>query len=523
MEEKQEQVDNESLYFKTLKHLSEGDVIEGKVVAITNKEVLVDVGYKSEGAISILEFSNPSAIKVGDTIEVYLECKENDSGMIVLSKKKAERTHGWERFVDQYKEGDVVEGKVTKKVKGGVMVDVGIDAFLPSSLIAVRGYVNPSQTLGQFLKFRISKIDKARKNIILSRRDYLIKEKELSKQALFSGLKSGDIRKGTVKNITDFGAFVDIGGMDGLLHVTDMSWGRVSHPSELLKVGDKIDVMVLEVDKDNMKVSLGLKQITPNPWQNVETKYPVGTKVKGRVVNLMPYGAFVEVEKGVEGLVHISELSWTRRVNHPSELIAIGNIVEAVILSVDSANQKLSLGMKQAEANPWTEVANKYPPGTKIKGKIRNLTDYGAFVEIEEGLDGLLHVSDISWTKRVTNPQDFLKKGEEIEAMVLWCDPKECKLSLGLKQFSTNPWPDIAARYQSGCVVEGKITGIMPFGIFVELDKDLEGLVHISEIYTGRSIQNLEESYKIGDRVKVAVLKVDEQERKIALSMKGVN
>lgn len=522
MAEKQNQQDNESLYFKTLKHLSEGEVVYGKIVAITGKEVLVDVGYKSEGAISITEFSNPDTLKVGDTIEVYIECKENDEGMVVLSKKKAERSQGWERFVEQYKEGDVVEGKVTKKVKGGLVVDIGIDAFLPTSLIAVRGYVNPGQTIGQVLKFRISKIDKERKNVILSRRDYLIKEKELSKQALFSSLKVGDIRKGTVKNITDFGAFIDIGGIDGLLHVSDMRWGRVTHPSEILTVSEKIDVMVLEVDKNSMKVSLGLKQTTPNPWQNVETKYPVGTKVKGKVINLMPYGAFIEIEKGLEGLVHISELSWTRRVNHPSEILAVGDIVEAVILNVDSANQKLSLGIKQAEINPWVEVANKYPPGTKVKGKIRNIIDYGAFVEIEEGLDGLLHASDISWTKRIANPQDFLKKGEEIEAMVLWCDPKERKLSLGLKQFYPNPWPEISARYQGGSIVEGKVTGIMPFGLFVELDKDLEGLVHISEIPNGKSTQKLDESYKIGDSVKVTVLKVDEQERKIALSMKGV-
>lgn len=515
-------LDFESLYSNTFKQIQEGSVMRGRIVAVTDKEVVIDIGYKSEGVIPISEFSNKAILKTGDDIEVYVDSKENEDGVVVLSKRKAERMHSWEHFIEKYKEGDTVEGKATKKVKGGLIVDVGIEAFLPSSLITIRGYVNVGQIVGQTLKFKISKIDHLRKNIILSRRDYLIKEKEESKQTLLMNLKPGDIRKGIVKNITDFGAFVDIGGIDGLLHITDISWGKIGHPKEALAIGSQIDVMVLEVDKDKMKISLGLKQITQNPWQNVESKYPVGSKVKGTVVNLMPYGAFVEVEKGLEGLIHISEISWTKRVNHPSEVLTVGSPVEAVVLNVDSAGQKLSLGLKQINVNPWIEVANKYPPGTKVKGRVRNLTDYGAFVEIEEGLDGLVHISDMSWIKRLVNPQDFLKKNDEIEAVVLWCDPKECKLSLGLKQLYPDPWPDIAIRYPAGCILDGKVSGVMPFGLFVELEKDLEGLVHISEIRNGRHIKALGESYKIGDTVKVTVLKIDQEERKISLSMKGV-
>ncbi|MDD5496038.1 MAG: 30S ribosomal protein S1 [Candidatus Omnitrophica bacterium] len=510
------------LYNESMVKIEEGQILKGIIVAITPKEVVVDVGYKSEGAISISEFQDPDAIKVGDEIEVYLESKEDDSGMVVLSKQKAERAVGWDMVTSRYGEGDMVDGKVTKKIKGGFMVDIGVEAFLPASLASLKAFVNVNQLMGQVFPFKIVKINKARKNIVVSRKDALQQQRDEDKKKLMDELQKGSIVKGIVRNITDFGAFVDLGGgVIGLLHISDMSWGRISHPSEVLAIGDNIEVMVLDFNKESLKVSLGLKQKTQDPWETVDSKYAIGSKIKGTVVNLMPYGAFVELEKGVEGLLHISELSWTKKYNHPNELLAIGDRIEAQVLDMDKQNRKISLGLKQLEANPWIDVESKYPVGTRVKGKIRNMTDYGAFVELEDGIDGLIHVSDISWTKRIGHPKDVFKKGEKIEAVVLAVDANNHRISLGVKQLSPDPWDDIAAKYVQETVLDGKITKVANFGLFVEIDQDLEGLAHVSEIPLAEG-EKLEEKYKAGDTVKVKVLKVDSIQHKIALSLKGV-
>ncbi len=511
--------DLKSAYQTGFKLLKEGDIVKGKIISIGRKDIIVDLGYKSEGVLSVSEFPNISELKVGDELELMVEKPENEDGMVVVSKRKAEKTQGWDNIINNYREGDFIEGKVSRKVKGGMMVDVGVEAFLPASLIALKGFGNINQMIGQTLKFKIVKLNKARKNIVLSRKDALLKEREEQRQKLFGEVKVGEIRKGVVKNITDFGAFIDLGGVDGLLHITDMSWGRVAHPSEILAIGDTIEVMVLNFDKENMKIALGIKQKTESPWKDVETKFPVGTRVKGKVVNIMPYGAFVEIEKGLEGLVHVSELSWTTRINNPSDVLAIGDVVEAVVLNVDSVSQKLSLGIKQIEPNPWIEAKQKFPVGSKVFGKVRNITDYGAYIELEGGLEGFLHTSDISWTRKVSHPKEVLKKGQEVEAVVLAVDSENQKMNLGIKQLIPDPWPQIIEKYKAGTIVEGQITKIANFGVFVEIEKDLEGLVHISELDQGVS-GNLEESYKVGDKVKAIVIKIDEAERKIGLSVK---
>ncbi|MBI5124463.1 MAG: 30S ribosomal protein S1 [Candidatus Omnitrophica bacterium] len=518
--EEVQESDFAKLYRESISTFKEGEIVKGKVVGLTSKEVIVDIGYKSEGAISLSEFSDPDALKIGDEIDVYLESKEDENGMVVLSKQKAERAVGWDMVISRYGEGDIVDGKVTKKVKGGFMVDIGVEAFLPASQASSKAFGNLNQMLGQAFPFKIIKINKPRKNIVVSRKDAMQQQKEEDKKKIFETLVKGALVSGIVRNITDFGAFVELSaGIIGLLHITDMSWGRVSHPSEVLAIGDTIEVMVLDFDPNTMKVSLGLKQKTANPWETVDTKYPAGTKVKGSVVNLMPYGAFVELEKGVEGLLHISELSWTKKYSHPSELLAIGDRIEASVLDVDKSNRKISLGLKQLESNPWIEVEAKYPVGTKVKGKIRNLTDYGAFVELEDGIDGLIHVSDISWTKRIGHPKDVFKKGEKVEAVVLAVDATNRKISLGLKQLVVDPWDDIAAKFAPESQLNGKITKVANFGLFVEIDKDLEGLAHISEIPLAEG-EKLEEKHKVGDDVKVKVIKVDSIQHKIALSLK---
>jgi small subunit ribosomal protein S1 len=518
---KEEDFDIATAYVKTFRSLNEGDIVKGKVIAVGYKDVYIDFGYKSEGIIPVTEFEDLSTVKIGDEFDVLVESKENEDGLITVSKKKAEKTQGWNKIVTELQEGDIVEGKVMRKVKGGLMVDVGMEAFLPASLVTLRGFGNINQIMNQTLKFKIVKMNKARKNIVLSRKDAIIQEKEEAKDRVIHELKVGELRKGTVKNITDFGVFVDLGGIDGLLHITDMSWGRIAHPSEMLAMADSIEVVVLNIDKENGKVSLGLKQKTESPWKDVEKKYPVGTRVKGKVVNIMPYGAFVELEKGVEGLVHVSELSWTTRVNNPSDFLAIGDIVEAVVLSVDSQNQKISLGIKQIEANPWLEIKEKFPAGTKVEGKVRNLTDYGAFVEIEGGIEGFVHINDMSWTRKINNPKEFLKKGQKLEVIVLAVDAESQRMNLGIKQITSDPWPEIMKKYALGTSVEGTITKIATFGLFIEIEKDLEGLVHISELglEPDRKIEN---SFKVGDRVNAIVIKVDEVDRKIGLSLKQV-
>lgn len=515
-----EETEFSKLYRESIVNIKEGQIVKGKVIAVTAKDIVVDIGYKSEGAIAISEFSDPDTIKIGDEMDVYLESKEDENGMVVLSKQKAERAVGWDMVISRYGEGAIVDGKVSKKVKGGFMVNIGVEAFLPASLAAMKGFGNLNQLIGQTFPFKIVKINKARKNIVVSRKDVLQQQKDEDKKKIFDTLQKGTILSGIVRNITDFGAFVELGaGIIGLLHITDMSWGRVSHPSEVLAIGDKIDVMILDFDKESGKVSLGLKQKSQNPWEVVDTKYPATTKVKGTVVNLVPYGAFVELEKGVEGLLHISELSWTKKYANPNELLAIGDRIEVQILEVDKDNKKISLGLKQLESNPWLNVEAKYPVGTHVKGKIRNLTDYGAFVELEDGIDGLIHVSDISWIKRIAHPKDVFKKGEKVEAVVLAVDANNRRISLGIKQLLPDPWDDIAAKYIQDTVLTGKVTKVANFGLFVELEKDLEGLAHISEIPMTEG-EKLEEKFKVGDEVKVKVLKVDSIQHKIALSLK---
>lgn len=510
------------MYQESIVSIKEGQILKGKIIAVNPKDVLVDVGYKSEGLVPLAEFSDPELVKVGDEVEVYLESKEDENGMIVLSKQKAERAMGWETVISKHGEGDMVEGKVSKKVKGGFMVNIGVEAFLPASLAGGRTFGNLNQILGQTFQFKIVKINKPRRNIVVSRRDAISQQREEDKKKLFETLQKGALMPGIVRNITDFGAFVELeGGTIGLLHITDMSWGRISHPSEIVAIGDKIDVVILDFSLETSRISLGLKQKTQNPWETVDTKYVVGSKIKGTVVNLVPYGAFVELEKGVEGLLHISELSWTKKYGHPNELLAIGDRIEVQVLDIDKANKKISLGIKQLEANPWLEVDKKYSVGMKVKGKVRNMTDYGVFVELEDGIDGLVHVSDISWTKRIGHPKDVFKKGEKIDAVVLAVDAANRRISLGVKQLAADPWDEIAGKYAPDSIMNGKVTKVANFGLFMEIDKDLEGLVHISEIPLSEG-EKLEEKYKVGDEYKVKVLKVDALQHKIALSLKSV-
>ena len=539
------------LYDESLKQLQQGQLVKGRVLSVTGTEVLLDVGYKSEGAIPLEEFDHPSQVKVGEEVEVLLESVEDEHGLVVLSKRKAERVKGWERLLTVAKEGDLVEGKVMRKVKGGLMVDVeGVEAFLPASQVFLRGFGNLDSLVGQTMSVVLIKIHKARKNIVVSRREALLKERDQVRQKILEELEVGQTRQGVVKNITDFGAFINLGGVDGLLHITDMSWGRVGHPSEVVSVGQRIDVMVLGFDRETMKISLGLKQLSPNPWNQVEIHYPVGTKVKGKVVSVVPYGAFVELQKGLEGLVHISEFSWTKRPSHPGEMVKVGDEVECVVLSVDRENQKIALGFKQTEQNPWESFIKQHPIGSRMIGKVQHMTEYGAFVELAEGIEGLLHVQDLSWTRRFNHPFEVLKKGQEIEVAIISADPDNRKVGLSLKTLTPDPWPSIAERYPSGTLVEGKVTKIAPFGIFIEIEKDLDGLAHLSELpvrlpanlkrsgHRGAKAEEpgeaatqqqpeaiaafLESQYKVGDTLQARVLRVDEEQRRIALSLKRV-
>jgi small subunit ribosomal protein S1 len=508
-------------YEQTFRRIGKGHVVKGCVVSISPKEVVVDIGFKSEGIVPAHEFDNLQALKVGDEVEVLLEETEDESGRIVVSKRKAEKSQGWDRVVEQHGEGDTVEGRVVRKVKGGLMVDIGVESFLPASLAFLKGFGSLNSLLGQTVQVKIVKINPARKNIIVSRKDLLEKEKQESKAKILEELEVGAIRKGVVKNITDFGAFINLGGIDGLLHITDMSWGRISHPTEILKVGDKVEVKILSFDKETLKVSLGLKQKEANPWTDVDQKFPIGTRVKGRVVNVVPYGIFVELTRGIEGLVHVSEISWSKRVTNPAEIFKIGDQVDVMVLNVDKEHEKISLGIKQTEANPWVGVDERYRPGMKVKGTVRNLTEFGAFVELEEGIDGLIHVSDMSWTRKVNHPKDILKKGQEVEAQVLMVDAANHKLSLGLKQLISDPWDEIASKLTVNSTVAGTVTKVASFGVFVEIEKDVEGLLHISETDLGGG-QQLETAFPVGKRVNAKILKIDIPARKIALSIRGV-
>ena len=498
-------------YTAKIKNIKRGAIVAGKIIDITPQHVVVDVGYKSEGLIPLTEFMDISSYVLGDEINVMVLRLEDRDGNVVISKQEADRLKNWSRMIQAQRDGSSVEAKIVKKVKGGFLVDAGMEAFLPASQVDVKPVANDNDIMGKIYEFKVVKVDESRRNIVLSRRNLLEAQQKKEKEELLKTLKVGDIRKGLIKNITDFGAFVDIRGMDGLLHITDMTWGRVSHPSELLAVGDEIEVVVLNIDKDKEKVSLGMKQITPDPWQDVDKKYPIGTRIKGRVVNIVPYGAFIELEKGVEGLIHVSELSWTKRVNNPSEMLAIGDVVEAMILSIDKGAKRISMGIKQIEPNPWSVVPEKYPVGVIVSGKVRNLTNYGAFVKLEDGIDGLIHISDMSWTRKIDNPGEIVKKGDMVEVKILSVDATNQRIALGLKQLQPDPWEGVEERYLAGVTVTGKVTKIAPFGAFVELEPGVEGLIHVSQLPEG--------GVKEGDGITAMVVNVSQKDRKIGLSI----
>jgi small subunit ribosomal protein S1 len=499
-----------------------GEIVKGKIIEVRPKEVLVDIGYKSEGVIPANEFQDPVAMKVGDEIDVLIEKLENKEGTVVLSHEKAEFKKNWDKILTICNEGGRITGKVKAVVKGGLVVNVGVEAFLPASQIDVTTPKNLTQFVGNSYEFKVVKINQERQNIVLSRRELIEAERNEKRALLLGEMVPGDIRKGTVKNITDFGAFIDLNGIDGLLHITDMSWGRIGHPSEVLKVGQEIDVVVLDVNKEKERVSLGLKQKMANPWDNIESKFPVGAKVKGKVVNLVPYGAFVQLEPGVEGLVHVTELSWTKRVAKPSDVLKQDQDIEAVVLGINRDEQKISLGIRQLESNPWDNAAEKYKIGTRVKGKVRNLTSYGAFVELEEGIDGMIHVSDMSWTRKINHPSEVMKKGDEIEATVLEVDRPNQRIALGMKQLGVDPWENIETLYKVGDLVTGKVTKLASFGAFVGLQHEIDGLVHISQISEDR-VDKIKNVLKVGQDVSARVVKIDKGERRIGLSIKAAS
>ena len=501
-----------------------GSIIEGTVSAVKGDDVFVDIGYKSEGVVSLDEFADKEAVKPGLKFQVMLRDLENDkTGMVVLSKKAADDQIRWEKVLAQYTEGCVVNGTIRSQVRGGLLVDIdGVEAFLPGSQVDVMSVRDLAPYIGQTFDFKVIKISNERKNIIISRRELIEGTMAEKKAALLASLQKGEIRKGRVKNITDFGAFIDLDGIDGLLHITDMSWGRIKHPSEMLKVGQELDVMVLDVDQEKERISLGLKQTTENPWSTISEQFPVGSRVQGKVVNLAAYGAFVEIAPGIEGLVHISEFSWTKRVARASDMLNVGDEIMVQVLSVDSENQKIALGIRQTQENPWDSVMDRYPVGSRVKGKVCNWTQYGAFVELEDGIDGMIHVTDLSWTRRPAHPSECLQKGQEVEAIVLDVNPKEQRISLGLKQAQTDPWADIASKYAVGAIIKGKVSKVASFGAFVELEEGVDGLVHISQISDQR-IEKVKDALQIGQEVEARVVKVDRGERRIGLSIKAVN
>jgi small subunit ribosomal protein S1 len=499
-----------------------GNIVKGTIIEVRPKEALVDIGYKSEGVVSGNEFEDIKAVKVGDEIDVLIEKLEDKEGMVVLSKEKAEFKKNWERILSICNEGGTIAGKVKAIVKGGLLVNIGVEAFLPASQIDVTTPKNLLQYVSNTYDFKVVKINQERQNIVLSRRELIEQERTERRQKLLTEMTPGDIRKGTVKNITDFGAFIDLNGIDGLLHITDMSWGRIGHPSEILKVGQDVDVVVLDINREKERVSLGLKQKLANPWDSIEQKYPVGAKVKGKVVNLVPYGAFVELEPGVEGLVHVTELSWTKRIAKPSDVLKPEQEIEAVVLGINREEQKISLGLRQLEANPWDRAQEKYPPGTRVKGKIRNLTSYGAFIELEEGLDGMIHVSDVSWTRKINHPSEVLKKGDEVEAVVLEVDKANQRIAVGIKQLGEDPWSNIDKLYKIGDLVTGNVTKLASFGAFIGLQHEIDGLVHISQISEER-VDKIKNVLKVGQEVTARVIKIDKGDRRIGLSIKAAN
>jgi len=502
--------------------LRAGDIVKGNIIEVRPKEVLVDIGGKSEGVVSASEFENFSSVKVGDIIDVLIEKAEDREGNILLSKEKAEFRQNWDRIQSICNEGGTVQGKVKGVVKGGLIVNIGVEAFVPASQVDILPPKNLLVYVGNTYEFKVVKLNPERQNVVLSRRELVEAERNARRTALLTEMVPGDVRKGTVKNITDFGAFIDLNGLDGLLHITDMSWGRLSHPREMLTVGQEIDVVVLDINREKERVSLGLKQKLANPWDNIEGKYPIGARVKGKVVNLVPYGAFVEIEPGVEGLVHVTELSWTKRIAKPSDVLKQGQEVDAVVLGINREEQKISLGIRQLETNPWDLAHEKYPPGTHVKGPIRNLTSYGAFIELEEGLDGMIHVSDMSWTRKINHPSEVLKKGDIVEAVVLEVDKANQRISLGMKQLAEDPWEHIDKHFRVGDLVSGKVTKLASFGAFVGLQHEIDGLVHISQVSEDR-VDKIKNVLKPGQEVTARVIKIDRADRRIGLSIKAAN
>jgi small subunit ribosomal protein S1 len=502
--------------------LKAGAIVPGVITEIRQNEVVVDIGGKSEALVSASEFIDIGELQIGSTIEVLVEKLEDKNGSPVVSFDKAEQKKNWDNILTKFPEGSVAVGRVKAKVKGGLIISIGVDAFMPASHIDVQPPKNLDQYVGQTYDFKVLKINVERQNVVLSRRELIEEQRSNKRRDLLDSIQPGQIRKGIVKNITDFGAFIDLDGMDGLLHITDMSWGRISHPSEMVKQGEEIQVMIIEVNRDKERVSLGLKQNTKNPWDEIDRKFPVGAKVHGKVVNLVPYGAFIEIEPGVEGLVHITEMSWTKRINKPSELLKVGQELDAVVLGIQKDEQKISLGLRQLEPNPWDMVRHNYPIGARVRGKVRNMTTYGAFIELEEGIDGMVHVSDMSWTRKVNHPSEVLKKGDEVDAIVLDVDPSQQRISLGMKQLATDPWSDIDSHFRIGDVVTGTVTKITSFGAFVELKDGIDGLVHISQISEER-VEKIKDVLKPAQQVTARVIKIDRDERRLGLSIKAAN
>ncbi len=512
----------QDLIAKSLRDYKEGTIIKGHVLEIRPREVLVDIGYKSEGVINRSEFEDADDVEVGDEVEVLLERLENDEGMVVISREKALHRQNWEKIVKVFKESALIKGKVKAVVKGGLLVNVGVEAFLPSSQVDIQQPKDLNVYVGNTYDFKIVKLNWDRQNVVLSRRELIEQERSEKRQRFLESVKPGDKVKGAVKNLTDFGAFVDLNGIDGLLHITDMTWGRLGHPSELLKVGQELTVLILDINKERERVSLGLKQLAGNPWDKIEERFPVGQRVKGKVTNLVPYGAFVQIEEGVEGLIHVSELSWTKRIVRPADVLHSGQQVEAVVLGVNKDEQKISLGLRQLDANPWDEIESRYPVGKQIKGKVRNLTAYGAFVEIEEGIDGMVHVSDMSWTRKINHPSEAVKKGDEVEAVVIDIDKANQRISLGMKQLEGDPWKDIDQKYKIGDLVKGTVTKIATYGAFVQLQEDIDGLVHISQLSEDR-VDKVKDVLKVGQEIEARVIKVDRAERRVGLSVKAAH
>ena len=512
----------ELLQESSVETLEEGSIIKGTIIEIRPAEVVVDIGGKSEGVVHASEFVDMSELQVGSEIEVFLEKLEDKGGNPVISFDKAEQKKNWEKIVENCEEGSVIQGRVRSKVKGGLIVSIGVDSFMPASQIDIQPPKNLDQYVGQTYDFKVIKINPDRKNIVVSRRELIEEQRMEKRRKLLEEVKPGDTRRGQVKNITDYGAFVDLDGLDGLLHITDMSWGRIQHPSEMVKQGEEVKVMIIEIDRDRERVSLGLKQLQDNPWERIEEKYPVGSTVSGRVVNLVPYGAFIEIEEGVEGLVHVTELSWTKRISKPSEVLRIGDEVQAVVLGIQKEEQKISLGTRQLDENPWDMARHNYPVGARVRGQVRNLTTYGAFVELEEGIDGMVHVSDMSWTRKVNHPSEMVKKGDEVDAIVLDVDADAQRISLGMKQLANDPWEAIETHFKIGDMVTGKVSKITSYGAFIELENDIDGLVHISQISEER-VEKIKDVLSVGDEVTARVIKIDKDERRIGLSIKAAN